>query len=383
LNTILIDKTYWLYFDFYNKKKFEEPFDLVADISLVMMMMMTRKVCLTMISWSWLILVYYSNMAETVDSRIRTTASLGLIGDANDVNTSTIGGTLLAGGGPDVDQAFRWMIQKSGGGDFVVLRATGTAAYNDYIFGLGTVNSVETLLINSRTLANDRQVERILLNAEAVFITGGDQANYVNFWKDTLVHNALNYLRNIKKIPIGGTSAGCAILSGVYFSAVVGTVTSSEALRNPYVNTITLGYRDFLNQPFLENVVTDTHYDNRDRHGRLVTFLARMSRDQKIVARGIGLDESVAVCIEPNGTGRVYGSGTAYFINQNGASYTPETCLPGSRLDWYRSQRAVRIYRVRGSQNGTSHWNLDTWTTGVGGINMYYYVRTGTLYKTY
>ena len=313
----------------------------------------------------------------------RITASLGLIGDAADVNTTTVGGTVLAGGGTDVDDAFRWMIKKSGGGDFVVLRATGTNAYNQYIYDLGSVNSVETLLINSRTLANDLEVERTILNAEAIFISGGDQANYVNFWKDTRMHHALNYLRNTKRIPMGGTSAGCAVLSGVYFSALVGSITSSEALTNPYSKYLTLGYNDFLDQPFLANVVTDTHFDNRNRHGRLMTFLARMSHDNGIVAHGIGLDESAAVCIEPNGIGRVYGSGTAYFLNQNGVSSTPETCLPGSLLDWYRGQRAVRVYKVRGDPSGNNVFDLSTWAYGIGGMHMYQYVRFGVLYTTY
>jgi hypothetical protein len=34
------------------------------------------------------------------------------------------------GGGTDVDAAFQWMCQRSGGGDFLVIRATGTDAYN-------------------------------------------------------------------------------------------------------------------------------------------------------------------------------------------------------------------------------------------------------------
>jgi cyanophycinase len=313
----------------------------------------------------------------------KATASLGLVGNAADVNRTTIGGTVLLGGGTDVDAAFRWMIQKSGGGDFVVLRASGTNAYNSYIYGLGPVNSVETLLIDSRTLANDPQVERTILNAEAVFIAGGDQANYVNYWKDTKVHHALNYLRNIKQIPIGGTSAGCAILGGTYFSALQGTITSTEALNNPYINLLTLGHNDFLDQPYLADVVTDSHFDNRDRHGRLTTFLARMSHDNGILARGIGLDESAALCIEPNGIGKVYGTGTAYFLTQNTANGTPETCLSGSRLDWYRNQKAVRVYKIKGASDGGSIFDLKTWAYGTGGSHEYYYVRGGVLYTSY
>ena len=318
-----------------------------------------------------------------MESLGRSAASIGRIGNTADANTTTVGGNVIVGGGTDVDEAFQWMIQKSGGGDFVVLRATGSNAYNSYIYGLGKVNSVETLLINSRSLANDPQVERTILNAEALFISGGDQANYVNFWKDTKVHHAINYLRNVKQIPVGGTSAGCAIMGGTYFAALLDTITSPQALTNPYINLLTLGYNDFLQQPFLQNVVTDSHYNNRDRHGRLVTFLARMNRDLGIVAHGIGLDEAAAVCIEPNGIAKVFGTGYAYFLNQNGADSTPETCLPGIRLDWYRNQRAVRFYKVRGSKDGSNYLDLKTWNVASGGIHMYYYVRDGVLYTTY
>jgi len=320
-----------------------------------------------------------------IDTNIiqRTTASLGLVGDTADVNTTTVGGTVLVGGGLDVDEIFRWMINKAGGGDFVVIRASGTDAYNSYIYDLGPINSVETLLINSRALANDPEVEKIILNAEALFIAGGDQANYVNFWKDTKVQYALNYLRNIKQVPVGGTSAGCAILGGVYFSALEGTITSAEALNNPYISLLTLGYNDFLYQPYLVDVVTDSHFDNRDRHGRLTTFLARMSHDKGILARGIGLDESAAVCIEPDGIGKIYGTGTAYFLTQNGINSTPETCLSGSRLDWYRNQQAVRVYKIPDTSDGSRIFNLNTWAYGTGGSHLYYYVRGGILNISY
>jgi cyanophycinase len=210
-----------------------------------------------------------------------------LTGDAADVQRTTTGGSVLMGGGKDVDEAIRWMIQKSGGGDFVVIRASGSNGYNEYIYSqLGGVNSVETILINSRALANDAKVEQKIRKAEAIFIAGGDQANYVNYWKDTKVEDALNYLINSKKVPVGGTSAGCAILSEVYFSALNGTITSADALLVPYASAMTLGRGDFLKLPFLANTVTDMHFSERDRQGRLVAFMGRMMTDWGIVAQG-------------------------------------------------------------------------------------------------
>lgn len=69
-----------------------------------------------------------------------------------------------------------------------------------------------------------------------------------------------------------------AILGEAYFDALQGSVTSSEALSNPYDPLVSIGRNDFLRVPFLKRVITDTHFDNPDRRGRHFTFLARCTR---------------------------------------------------------------------------------------------------------
>ncbi|MDW3212030.1 MAG: cyanophycinase [Reichenbachiella sp.] len=306
-----------------------------------------------------------------------TAASIGLVGDAGDVSRQTEPGTVLMGGGADVDEAIEWMIDRSGGGDFVVLRASGGDGYNDYIYGLGNVNSVETLLIDSRSLANNSGVETAIRNAEAVFIAGGDQYDYVSFWKDTKVESALNYLINTKEVPVGGTSAGCAIQGEAYFDAANGTVYSNEALRNPYNSYMSLQEGNFLDVPYLESVITDTHYDNPDRRGRHITFMARMNKDWGMNAKGIGVDEATAVCIDENGRGYVFGDGTAFFLNQNGQG--PERCQNRKSLDWYRNRQAIRAHLIQGNSQGNRYFNLASWSPGSGESSQYYYVDRGRL----
>lgn len=302
-------------------------------------------------------------------------ASIGIVGSTQDVSTPTSGGTVLMGGGPDVDEAIQWMINKSGGGDFVILRASGGTGYNQYILDLGNANSVETLLIDSRSLANNSQVEQTIREAEALFIAGGDQWDYVNFWKDTKVEDAINYLRNTKRVPIGGTSAGCAIQGEGYYTAENGTIRSRDALRNPYNNNVTLQRNNFLDNPYLENTITDTHYDNPDRRGRHMTFLARANVDWGWNAKGIGVDEDTAVCIDANGKASVFGYGYAFFLKQNGSG--PEVCRSGQRLDWYRGRQAVEVYKVRGNASGSRYFWLDTWNSGSGGSWEFFYVDRG------
>ena len=113
---------------------------------------------------------------------------------------------VLMGGGPDVDDAFKWMIRKGGGGNVVVIRASGTDAYNPYIFAMGGARSVETLVLPSRAAASDPFVLERVRGAEALFIAGGDQSDYLRFWKDTPLETALQELAN-RNVPLGGTSA--------------------------------------------------------------------------------------------------------------------------------------------------------------------------------
>lgn len=57
----------------------------------------------------------------------------------------------MMGGASEHDNAMVWLLQKTDGGDVVVLRSSGSNGYNDYLYSeLGvTVNSVETLVITS------------------------------------------------------------------------------------------------------------------------------------------------------------------------------------------------------------------------------------------
>lgn len=240
---------------------------------------------------------------------------------------------VLMGGGPDVDAAFAWMIQKGGGGNFVVIRSRGTDAYNPYIYAMGGVQSVETLVIPSREAASDPFVIEHIRNAEALFIAGGDQSDYINFWQGTPVQAAIQELAN-RNIPIGGTSAGLAVMGRFGFSALNGSITSADALANPFDKRMTFE-RDFLNLPNLGNVITDAHVDARDRLGRMVAFLARLVNDGWTpMARAIGVDVETALLVE-DGKGTRVGAGSVNFLQSVGI---PQVCQPKQPLTYLNLQ---------------------------------------------
>ena len=300
----------------------------------------------------------YALLCSTVfaQSKKATGPSLKLTGDPKDVTTRTRGGVALIGGGGNVDAAFKWMIERSGGGDVVVIRASGDYLYNDDIGKLGKVNSVETLLIDSREVANNEKVARTIRNAEMLFITGGDQSNYMRFWRNTKTSEAINYLLNVKKVPVGGTSAGCAILGGFYYSGEQGS-PAAAATMNPYDSLVTIYNNDFLHPPFLQNIITDQHYVARKRQGRHVTFISRIINDWKVFPKGIAPDERTAVCIDENGNAKVIGEGKAYFLLTDPA-HAPEVCKAGQPLQWVAGQQAIKVYEIQGSEAGSGSFSV-------------------------
>jgi cyanophycinase len=277
------------------------------------------------------------------------------IGSPHDTAARAKPGYALMGGGSDLDEAFQWLCGKAPGGDFLVLRAAGDDDYNDYVNKLCHANSVATLIIPSRAAAADPRVSEIIHRAEAIFIAGGDQARYMNWWQHSPVQDALNAHIAADK-PIGGTSAGLAVLGEFIYSAQGDApdddgLTSSQALANPYFSRVTVR-RDFLQIPLLHNTLTDSHFAKRDRMGRTLVFLARIVQDGwSPNPREIAIDEKSAVLIEADGGSRVIGPGKgAYFLS---VQEPPQACAAGKPLTF--SDIAV-YHGAAGSEFNVRNW---------------------------
>jgi cyanophycinase len=278
------------------------------------------------------------------------------------------------GGGKDLDQAFKWMCEHSGGGDFLVLRATGDDAYNPYVQELCHVNSVATLVIPDRAAASDPFVAAAIRKASAVFIAGGDQANYINFWMGTPVQQALNEAV-ARKIPIGGTSAGLAVQGEFVYSSQGDLpdgpdLSSPETLANPLNPRVTIVHV-FLDNPLLKDVITDTHFSARDRMGRTLVFMARILQDGRAHSiRDIAVDQRTAVLLEPNGVATVVGAGAAYFI---AATQPPEICKANTPLTF----RGVTVRSLHADEQ----FNVLQWSSSAG-VSYTLSVESGTIHST-
>ncbi len=255
------------------------------------------------------------------------------LGNPNDSDVKPRGpGLLLMGGGDTVDAAFLWMhdtiagSRAASGGDVIVLRASGENAYDDYLMKLAHWNSVRSVVIGRAATAADlARVAAMVDHCQGVFFAGGDQANYAR-WKGTTLIAAVQRVYDRGGV-VGGTSAGLAIQGEYAYDSVAADaagenveVTSKNAVADPAEPIISFTH-DLLIYPALRGIITDTHFHQRDRLGRLAAFLAILRRDhpsQRLM--GVGIDAASALVVDKDGvaTLKLQGKGGSAIFLQGG-----------------------------------------------------------------
>jgi len=234
------------------------------------------------------------------------------------------GGLLLMGGGDRNIDAMKWFFGKAGNGHIVVISASyGKEIGEEFYDDIGGIQSTEIFVFHARSQSTNRKILDRLRKADGIFIAGGDQARYVRYWRGTPVGDILNAHVAAGK-PLAGTSAGLAIQGEKLYGAMDdGSLRSPEALADPLgpANTIE---SDFLHFALLKGVVTDTHFKERERLGRLFAFVAKAQVDRPAdqpAMIGLGVDESAALAVEPDGSGRIYATapdGYAWVVDGSG-----------------------------------------------------------------
>ena len=311
-------------------------------------------------------------------------------GNATDVTVVTQPVLCLAGGASDdlwVD-GWKLLLNASGGGDIVIIRPdTGRGTYESWIYddsgghNLPKVDSVTTIPLTKASDALSPEAATAVRNAELIFFDGGDQSIYLAMIEGTPLESALDYALHVRRVPMGGTSAGMALLGGIDFTAKYNPskksslVTSELAMKDPTAQYVDLD-RQTLVPPFLEHVITDTHFSQRNRQGRLVSFMARAVYNNygdigPFNIKGIGADEGTAFCYDTvTGIGKVYGTNSVHFAIGNA---NIERIAAGFSLNWLWQREAVKVYSIPASANATASFDLSTWT-GTGGKASYWFV---------
>ncbi|GAA3092658.1 hypothetical protein GCM10017562_74970 [Streptomyces roseofulvus] len=330
--------------------------------------------------------------AQAAADRIR-------LGSASDVSRSTWNGpafTMNGAGGIVTASMTRAINEIRGGtGSLDVVVVAGSAPTSgsktpecDTITGLTGVNSCTTWTLTTASDGNNSQMNTDVRNAEFVYFAGGDQCRYAA-WKGTALEASVESVV-AKGGGSGGGSAGHHINSPIVYDACNGSVTSAEALANPYDRYVsfTTGMFEWANYGA---VINDSHFVTRDRMGRTMSFLARAVKDGLAPggsAWGVGVEEGGgSLFLDRNGMATQYGK-DAYVVL---ADHQPEQAVerkpltysgfkiwrltPGSTFDF--KNRPTCGYYLRSVTNGVTDADLyngtpltDCGTQGGGGTTV-------------
>ncbi len=231
-------------------------------------------------------------------------------------------GTLfIVGGGPAPDELPRRFVELAGGprARIVVFpMASGVASA-----GPGKVAELERLGARATSVRLTREEAlrpesaRLLDSATGVWFSGGDQNRLTAAIAGTPVERAVHDLY-VRGGVVGGTSAGAAVMSA---RMLTGDERRPGGERPDSTQAwITVDRDNVVTAPgfgLLPDVVVDQHFLRRRRHNRLLSVVL-----EGPVRIGVGIDESTALEVGPDGVWRVLGASTALVLDARAAAAT-------------------------------------------------------------
>ncbi|MCX6573922.1 MAG: cyanophycinase [Candidatus Aminicenantes bacterium] len=145
--------------------------------------------------------------------------------------------------------------------------------------------------------------DRILDGAGGIWFSGGDQALLTAALLGTPIHKRMLELYRAGAV-VGGTSAGAAVQSEFMITGNEKKTAGAEGtwdviLADDVEHTEGFG--------FVRNAVIDQHFVTRRRHNRLIAVVL-----QNPTLVGVGIEESTAVLVRPDGKYEVLGEGDLY-----------------------------------------------------------------------
>jgi cyanophycinase len=233
-------------------------------------------------------------------------------------------GTLqIVGGGPQPPALVQHFVDLAGGRGrarivvFAMASALGERSGEEKAVDLRRLGADARNVWITREQANADSVVRLLDGATGVWFGGGDQNRLARALRGTKVEAAIHE-RYARGAVIGGTSAGAAVLSAVM-------ITGDErrpggARRDTTVDFMTIARDNIVTDSgfaLVRNAIIDQHFLRRKRHNRLISLV--LEREPHL---GVGIDESTALLVHPDGHWSVEGASVAVIYDARRAAIT-------------------------------------------------------------
>ena len=176
-------------------------------------------------------------------------------------------------------------------------------AWKDAFAEAGATN-VEIPIIDRRARAQDTRIAQMVLDAQGIFLGGGDQVHLVATLSGSRVGRAIKDAF-AKGAIVCGTSAGAAALSE---TMLAGGEIDEEGQEVPLYLGPGFGLLGF-------SALIDTHFSKR---GRLQRLFRRVAENPELM--GLGIDEDTALVVRGH-LGEVVGNGSVYFVDGRGVRF--------------------------------------------------------------
>ena len=241
------------------------------------------------------------------------------------------GSLLIVGGGPIPDPILERFVALAGGrGHARIVIFPMASEYADA--GLELAGDFRKLgaeakrIVLTREQADTQESARLLDGVTGIWFGGGDQAKLTAAIGHTRVEAAIHE-RYAQGAVVGGTSAGAAVMST---PMITGDELKSGGSRPPAKDSsdafMTIARDNVVTADgfaLLPGAIVDQHHVRRRRNNRLLSVVLE---HPELV--GIGIDESTALEVGPDGPWRVVGESVAVVYDARQARITPPSAAP-------------------------------------------------------
>lgn len=243
------------------------------------------------------------------------------------VPASKAGRLLVIGGAEDRLQdrvILRRFIELCGGPQarIVVMTAASSvpeASWQGYqpVFAELGASQTSHLDLRSADDANAAEAVERILQADGIFMSGGDQRRLMDTLWETAAARAMHTAFHLRGCCIAGTSAGAAVMSRQMLAI-------GDATKLPRKEAVTLD----LGLGFVHHAIVDQHFSERRRLSRLLSALA-----QRPDLLGVGIDEDTALLIEHQHSIEIIGQGAVTLVDGRGMRSNFNEAEPEQRLE--------------------------------------------------
>jgi cyanophycinase len=248
-----------------------------------------------------------------------------LAGSANAQGHAPKGYLFIVGGGPQPPALVQRFVDLAGGKNakivvFAMASSDGKASGEEKADDLRKLGADAHAYYIDHDEANSDSMERNMKGVTGVWFGGGDQVLLTKALLGTRVEKAIHQRYEAGAV-VGGTSAGAAVMSNPMLTGEErhpGGVRPPSDTSEHYMTIARTNTELVPGFGMIKGALIDQHFLRRRRHNRFISAVLDTPAHL-----GVGIDESTALIVHPDGHWSVMGESAASIYDARHAKLTP------------------------------------------------------------